>query len=121
MTDDLSRRLAIDGAQSRRFRIALTLVSAEAGGRTTPLRSGYRADWALNGLDGNGSPRMLNGAPVVVDVEWLHPGDSASVVAHPVAPEYWGDVVVGQDVSMHEGRRMVGTGTVTDIVEPSRP
>jgi translation elongation factor EF-Tu-like GTPase len=98
------------------LRAALRLTPSSEGGRKTPLRTGYRANWRL------GKDDVQAGAPITIeDREWLEPGAEAVVRLHPMFPEYWESVVAGARITMYEGSRRVGTATVLDVVPPPTP
>ncbi len=99
------------------LRVSLNLASPTEG-RKTPVLSGYRACWDI-GATYEGA-RTFNDAPITIeDAPTIAPGATGTVRLHPLAPEFWTDVRVGQAITMHEGSRVVGHGVVLEIVRPA--
>ena len=64
----------------------LRLVSTDAGGRTTGIRSNYRPTFDL-GSTWQGLPTLNDGRVVLVDREELAPGDEGTVTIEPLFPD----------------------------------
>jgi hypothetical protein len=59
-------------------------------------------------------------APLLLEeCESLPPGESATARIHPLASEFWTNVSPGLEITMHEGRRIVGRGEVLEVVGPT--
>jgi len=96
------------------LRASLSLASP-AEGRKTPILSAYRACWDI-GATYEGA-RTFNDAPITIeDAPSIAPGATGTVRLHPLAPEFWTHVRVGQAITMHEGSRVVGHGVVLEII-----
>jgi translation elongation factor EF-Tu-like GTPase len=91
----------------------LTLVPAKDGGRTTPIRSGYRPNWWL--LVG-GNRLNAGGTVELVEAEELAPGGTAAIRIYPFVPETWEPITVGSRLEMNEGPWLVGRAVVSRIV-----
>ena len=103
----------ISGMQKREadFVGEITLVSTEAGGRSTPARSGYRPVHAIH------ENYQTSGEHEYLDVEWLYPSESSRVKVRFVTPHVYPHCIwVGREINVQEGRRIVGVVTVTEIV-----
>ena len=89
------------------IRARLRVLTADEGGRLGPIFAGYRPDWNIGNLDDNGRP-TINGAPLLIEgADEVPPGGEAVVRLHPLAPEFWTGVTVGQRIEMQEGPRVV--------------
>lgn len=99
------------------LRVELRLLPTSEDGRKTPFRSGYRPDWDIgNSYEGRST---INGAPVTIeDRPSLLPGETGVVRLHPLVPELWTHVRPGARLALHEGARVLGTGTVLELVAP---
>lgn len=92
-----------------RLRIHLHLVATDQGGRQNPIWRGYRSGWETP----NGS---YHDAPILeLSQEPLPPGSGAEADIYPIAPEFWGQVVIGDHLLMREGRKLVGRAEVLAI------
>lgn len=89
----------------------ITYLTAEEGGRTTPVFSGYRGQFHYDGNDWDAPQTFLN-------VEQVMPGETVSAHLGFISPsEHVGKVHVGMSFQIREGARIVGTGIVTKIIE----
>ncbi|MFF3420844.1 hypothetical protein ACFYW9_40315 [Streptomyces sp. NPDC002698] len=101
-------------------RATLSLVGAEEGGR----QSAFSADGRLRPLWDTGNrtadgERDLNIATLWVEfAEELGPGETADVRLAPLSPGQWRHLKVGDVITMHEGRPVAGTATVTEVLPP---
>lgn len=96
----------------------LRLLATEEGGRQTPIATGHRSCWDIGG-EYEGKP-MLNDAPLLIESdEWLSPGEVAEARLHPLVWEYWQAIQDGQQITMHEGSRLVGVATIIRRVPPA--
>ena len=106
-----------DPVQSLSLDVRLRLLPTEAGGRSRPIGSDFRADWDLK-RTWNGEP-TLNGAPVwLPEDRVLAPGEEGAATLKPIAEEHWAHLKIGDVLPMHEGPRVVGTAIVTAIARP---
>lgn len=96
------------------FSARLRLVSTDAGGRKTAIRSNYRPTFDLGGT-WQGLPTLNDGRVMLVDREELAPGDEGTVTIEPLFPEFWGTLRTGLVIPMQEGSRIVGYATITDV------
>lgn len=97
----------------------VTLLTARAGGRPLPVRSGYMPNWWLPSVD----EAVLASAQIqLLDAEELAPWGNAMVRLYPFVPEIWQHVRVGTELVSHAGPvRRVGAATVTRIVSAAAP
>lgn len=97
--------------------VRLHLHATDAGGRRSPITTGYRSSWDIGGTF-EGQP-MLNDAPLLLESgDWLQPGSEAEVQLHPLVWDYWQDIQQGQRIQMCEGSRVLGEATVVRRVQP---
>src|SRR5471030_1763971 len=90
----------------------ISFLSTPEGGRTGPVRSGYRPDHDF-GLAG-----ILNGAAHEYDrQEWVAPGETVSARLWLLAPEQQkGRLFEGCKFTVQEGPKIVGRGTVHRVL-----
>ncbi len=91
----------------------LTMLTADDGGRTAPIRSGYRPNWWL---PGNPERTNAGGTIELVDGDELAPGATGTVRIYPFVPEAWEQVTIGSRLDVNEGPYLVGRAVVTRIV-----
>ncbi len=80
--------------------------------------SGWVAEWELgNDADGH---RPDNDATIVLDgTEQLQPGAVTDVRLFPTYPQRWSKVAVGDVLGMRDGRNVIGSAMVVEILEPT--
>jgi hypothetical protein len=91
----------------------VTLRRTEDGGRSVPIRSGYRPNWWLPNEAGDA---WAAGSVELCDRDQLPPGATASVRIYPFVPEVWDRVRPGSSLELCEGPVLVGKATVRRIV-----
>lgn len=92
---------------ARRFAAQVYALTHQEGGRHTPFFSNYRPQFFLRTTD-------VVGVITVNSADMVMPGDRADLtveLGQPVA------VTVGQDFAIREGKRTVGVGTVSDVLD----
>jgi translation elongation factor EF-Tu-like GTPase len=99
-----------------RLRLRLDLLASSEGGRQTPISDGYRAQWDIGNVTGDGEP-MSNDATLRL-TEPLAPGESVEAQLVPHVPDLWTGVSPGDELTAREGQRVVARAVVLDI-EPS--
>jgi translation elongation factor EF-Tu-like GTPase len=99
----------------------LRLERTEAGGRNTPIASGYRPQWDLGLRNDDGAIAYCDAQVRLIGVETLAPGEEADVRLHPALPEYWVSIASGAVLSLYEGNRKLGEAHVVDVVGAERP
>ena len=105
------------GSAEGYVRVRLRLLTADEGGRKTPIADGYRACWDIGTVE-DGKP-CFNDAPLLLEEgDTLDLGVEATVRLHPLAWQYWGEIRSGQVITMHEGRKLVGRATVLARIGP---
>ena len=85
-----------------------SVLSAEEGGRKTPIFDGYRPQFFFRTADVTGTVRLGSG------VEMALPGDHAAVTVELSAAT---PVDEGQRFTLREGGRTVGSGVVGKVLE----
>lgn len=90
------------------FKVRVRLLTSEAGGRKTPLRSDARLSWAIGNPTHNDARLYFTGE--------LSPGASCDATLRPLYGEAWEHLSIGTVIAMHEGARVVGQATITDLV-----
>lgn len=96
----------------------MTLRRTEDGGRTVPIRSGYRPNWWLPRDAGD---VWAAGSVDLCDRDHLSPGTTGSVRIYPFIPEEWERVRPGATIELCEGPVLVGKAAVTRIVPAAVP
>jgi hypothetical protein len=99
------------------IRIQLRLRSTSQGGRTGPIRTGYRTHWDAGAMC-DGEPMQSDAAFVIEDADWLAPGETAEGRIYAFFPERWSHVKPGTTIHAYEGSKRVGTATVLELVPP---
>jgi elongation factor Tu len=92
---------------ARRFVAKVYALTHEEGGRHTPFFSNYRPQFFFRTTD-------VVGIITVNSAEMVTPGDSAELAVElglPVA------VAAGQEFAIREGKRTVGVGTVSEVLD----
>jgi hypothetical protein len=109
--------LELDNPRSvpnRCFRVEVTFLTAEEGGRTTPVGpKGYRPLFRLEGSE------QLFGLCELdfEDGQWVPPGGtSVGLLTLRLPPEILPDLARGQRLNLFEGAHIVGRGTVGERV-----
>lgn len=88
----------------------IRFLTAEEGGRHTPVRSGYRPQFCYEGHDWDAHEEYP-------DVELVHPGETVRTFLWFLSPDaHLGRVQVGMKFEIREGPRVVGCGRVTKIL-----
>lgn len=88
----------------------ITFLRTAQGGKTKPVRAGYRSQFHYAGHDWD----ALHEYP---DVQEVHPGDTARALLSFLSPdEHRGRIHVGMPFELREGRRVVGRGVVTKLL-----
>ncbi|MER5478753.1 hypothetical protein ABT026_17555 [Streptomyces sp. NPDC002734] len=101
-------------------RATLTLLGTDEGGR----QGAFSGDGQLRPLwdIGNRTPdgeRDLSVATIWVEYEQeLGPGETADVRLAPLSSERWRNLKPGDVITMREGRPVVGTATVFEVLPP---
>ncbi|MEV6757193.1 hypothetical protein [Streptomyces sp. NPDC051214] len=113
-------------AQHGTVRATLTLLGTDEGGR----RSAFSGDgrlrplWDIGQHTSDGESDLRIASIWVEFAQELGPGESADVRLAPLSPEPWRNLRPGHVITMHEGRPVVGTATVIEVLPPrgsSRP
>jgi hypothetical protein len=100
------------------IRARLRLLTADEGGRRTPIGSGYRSHWAFPPDvhdERHDAPLTLESGPD----NWLDPSEETTVRLHPLLPDLWPPVAPGLRLTMLEGARVVGVAKVVQVVAPA--
>lgn len=92
----------------KKFEGEIYVLSKEEGGRHTPFFKGYRPQFYVRTTDVTGSIELPSG------VEMVMPGDNVKITVELIAPVALED---GTRFAIREGRRTVGSGVVTKIIE----
>jgi elongation factor Tu len=92
---------------THRFAAQVYALTHEEGGRHTPFFSNYRPQFFFRTTD-------VVGIITVTSADMVMPGDSANLtveLGQPVA------ITAGQEFAIREGKRTVGVGTVSQVLE----
>jgi hypothetical protein len=100
--------------------IDLSLKPTDQGGRVGPIFAGYRSMWANGDVSDDGEPLFHDAPIVVLEPDPLEPGASGVAIVQPILPDAlgWWHLQVGDEMTMFEGSRHLGTARVTAI-DPS--
>ncbi|MGW0903400.1 hypothetical protein [Streptomyces sp. NPDC002853] len=102
-------------------RATLSLLGTDEGGRQSAFTGDgqLRPLWDIGRRTSDGKHRDLNIASVWVEfAQELGPGETADVRLAPLRPEQWRNLKPGHVITMHEGRPVVGTATVIEVLPP---
>jgi translation elongation factor EF-Tu-like GTPase len=89
----------------------LTFLPPEDGGRKTPARSEYRPQFYYDGHD-------WDAVHTYPDTDEVQPGDTVRVFLAFLSPEaHVGKLRPGKAFLIREGRRIIGYGSITRIVD----
>lgn len=91
------------------FVVDVELFARETG-RSTAIRSGYRASVARAAAPREALSAMLSALGPAADLE---PGARGTAVLEPLVPASWSSIRVGEHLVLLEGTREVGRATVT--------
>lgn len=91
------------------------LLTPQAGGRGSPIASGYRCTCWIGHVDQGGKRTFNDASLYLVDVERLAPGATARAQVRPHSPEYWSDLAVGTRFELCEGTRVIGEAVVVAL------
>lgn len=98
-----------------KVRASVRLLSTEEGGRTDPIRGGYRPNHNFFGPD---SREMTIGLVDLPDGVELRPGETMELtIAFWAWPGLVGQIYSGRRWSIQEGARLVGVGTIKEVLE----
>ena len=92
----------------RVIRANLRLLPIGAGGRVSPIKSGYRSLVHFDDIDTD------FGFELALDAESLSPGESGNGRLTFWAVEELPELVAGQSFELREGKHVVGQGTVLE-------
>jgi translation elongation factor EF-Tu-like GTPase len=89
----------------------LTFLPTQDGGRSTPVRSDYRPQFYYDGHD-------WDAAHTYPDVECVNPGNTVRVILSFLRPDaHLGRLQVGTAFLIREGRKIVGYGSISKLVD----
>ncbi|WP_329562035.1 hypothetical protein [Kitasatospora sp. NBC_01266] len=103
------------------FRARLSLLSTQEGGRRTAFsgQGQLRPLWDIGNPEPDGGQAVNVARLWVEDALELAPGEVGTVRLAPLCPEQWRHVKPGDVITMHEGRPIVGTATIIEVVPPA--
>ncbi|HHX93566.1 MAG TPA: elongation factor Tu, partial [Tenericutes bacterium] len=90
------------------FKAQVYILSKEEGGRHTPFFSNYRPQFYFRTTDVTGIVKLPEG------VEMVMPGDNVEMTVELIAPIA---IEKGTKLSIREGGRTVGAGSVVEIIK----
>jgi len=96
-----------------KFDAEVYVLSKEEGGRHTPFIAGYRPQFFFRTTDVTGSIVEIRGQGGAV-AEMCMPGDNVSMTIELISPIA---IEIGSKLSIREGGRTVGAGSITKIIE----
>lgn len=87
----------------------LFVIPTEFRGRRHPVHDGYRPDWRISFLY-NG----LNGGAIKAQ-DPIAPGKSGCITIFPFCEEFWGHLKPKDQITMHEGSRLIGVAILQEV------
>ena len=95
-------------------RAKIRLLATAEGGRVTPIRGSYRPNHNFFDLDNR---EMTMGLIELPEGKELHPGESMEVtVVFLKWPRLEGQIYPGREWRIQEGAKLVGMGTVLEVL-----
>jgi elongation factor Tu len=89
----------------------ITFLATEEGGRKSPAFSGYRPQFYYDGHDWDAMHSYIG-------VNEVYPGQTVKAHLCFISPEcHIGKLYIGKEFLVREGQRIVGRGTVTQILD----
>ena len=105
-----NNKFEFDNSQSD-FIATLTYLTAEQGGRKTPVFSKYRPQVKFNFDE-----MQTSGQQIFIDREIIFPGDTVEAEIMLISVEYFANkLTVGMEFEFLEGSRLIGTGKIKHI------
>ncbi|WP_289662862.1 hypothetical protein [Flavobacterium panacagri] len=96
------------------FIASLQYKTTEEGGRKTFASSGYRPH-----IKFSFDEYLTSGMQLFIGTEFVLPGESVSATISILSVEYFeGKLYEGLEFDFREGARIIGTGKITEIVNP---
>ncbi|SFQ41992.1 ADP-ribosylglycohydrolase family protein [Flavobacterium akiainvivens] len=100
--------------QNADFIAELTYKTTEQGGRKTPAASGYRPQ-----IKFSFDKMSTSGTQIFIDKEFVYPGETVEAAIRILSPEFFnGRLYDGLDFEFMEGDKVLGKGTITNILNP---
>jgi elongation factor Tu len=95
------------------FTVTLRLLTAEEGGRHTPIFNHYRPQWNIVRDDGTWGHHDAMFQRLAKDP--LYPGEETEAEIEPFYPLFWTAVRPGMTIGAFEGGRQVGEAEVLTV------
>ncbi len=92
----------------KRFKAEVYILKKEEGGRHTPFHNKYRPQFYIRTLDVTGEITLPEGTEMVM------PGDNVTITVELIYPVACN---VGLRFAIREGRRTVGAGQITELID----
>jgi len=92
------------------FKIEAKIIINNNGGRTLPIKTGYRP--GFNFIDS----KQTSGVIILKDINELNPGETASVEINFISDMLLGNIKSGSEFKFYEGPFEIGRGMVLKIV-----
>lgn len=91
--------------------VEMTFLATEDGGRSNPVRSGYRPQFYYDGQDWDAIHEYIG-------TDFVMPGETVRAYLDFLSPQHHvGKLFVGQNFLIREGSRTVAKGHITEILE----
>jgi len=116
--DVLKQRLpigaSVNGNRNHDIEAEIRFLTTDAGGRRTPVMSGYRPNHDF------GIPDMMNDAQhEYIDKDRVFPGEPVNARLWFLRPDFQiGRLYIGMPFTVQEGARLVGNGKITRVCNP---
>ena len=96
---------------ARDIEVEIEYLPTEHGGRSTPVKSGYRPQFYYDGHD-------WDGVQTFEGIEWVSPGGKVKAFISFLSPaEHVGKLYPGKAFLIREGNRILGYGSVIRVLE----
>lgn len=97
------------------FKIKAQIEIHREGGRTLPIKTGYRP--AFNFID----KKLTSGLINLLEAKELKPGEKSSVEVSFISDELLGNIKSGIEFKFYEGSVEIGKGKVLNVIGWKKP
>lgn len=100
------------------YLVHLNVTPTGAGGRPSPIQSGYHSTWSIGHRAPDGRLAFNDALLTFEAVEQAAPGESARALLQPLVPHFWSHIGPGSEIDAYEGPiHIVATATVLAVPE----
>lgn len=107
---EIYRQVHLGVFEKAELRALIYYLTTEEGGRMSPVRTGYRGQFYYNDKD-------WDAQQIFIDKEWCILGEYVDCYIQTLSPQYHaGNFYIGKEFQIREGAKIVGYGTITEIL-----